>query len=90
MAPIPAAWMRSTARYSLTRRRPVIETRWTRASSTCMPDRAAGELGVGAKHSCAIRGDGTLWCWGANDAGQLGTGSFVESHVPVASLLSCP
>jgi alpha-tubulin suppressor-like RCC1 family protein len=34
-------------------------------------------------HSCGIRGDGTLWCWGRNDNGQLGTSSSdVEDDVP--------
>jgi alpha-tubulin suppressor-like RCC1 family protein len=27
---------------------------------------------------------GTLWVWGANDAGQLGTGDHVASTTPVA------
>lgn len=27
---------------------------------------------LGAQHSCAIHGDGTVWCWGHNDAGQIG------------------
>jgi alpha-tubulin suppressor-like RCC1 family protein len=26
-------------------------------------------------HSCGIRGDGELWCWGRNAEGQLGVGS---------------
>lgn len=30
-------------------------------------------LYAGPKHACAIRYDGTVWCWGANDAGQLGS-----------------
>jgi alpha-tubulin suppressor-like RCC1 family protein len=32
-------------------------------------------LGLGAQHSCAIKLDGSLWCWGRNTWGQLGTGS---------------
>jgi len=31
-------------------------------------------LGAGSYHACAIRADRTLWCWGANWWGQLGTG----------------
>ena len=39
-------------------------------------------LTVGDSHSCVIRKDGTVWCWGANDRGQLGNGA-VNSNVPV-------
>ncbi len=31
-------------------------------------------VAVGTWHSCAIRVNGTLWCWGANKSGELGTG----------------
>lgn len=31
-------------------------------------------ISVGDEHTCATRNDKTLWCWGANDAGQLGNG----------------
>jgi len=31
-------------------------------------------VAAGVTHSCAITGDGVLYCWGANDRGQLGSG----------------
>jgi alpha-tubulin suppressor-like RCC1 family protein len=34
-------------------------------------------------HSCAVRADRSLWCWGENWAGQLGDGSMSASNVPV-------
>lgn len=36
------------------------------------------EVGLGARHSCARKTDGTVWCWGSNDLGQLGDG--VRDH----------
>jgi alpha-tubulin suppressor-like RCC1 family protein len=37
----------------------------------------------GAEHTCGIHTDGTMWCWGRNDFGQLGTSSNdVEDDVP--------
>ena len=41
------------------------------------------EVTAGVSHTCAIRMDDTLWCWGRNDAGQLGLGSAArESDQP--------
>lgn len=37
-------------------------------------DRAAEIVGAGGHHSCARLDDGSLRCWGANHAGQLGLG----------------
>ncbi|MBK8015177.1 MAG: hypothetical protein IPK13_28035 [Deltaproteobacteria bacterium] len=34
-------------------------------------------------HACALKMDGTLWCWGANDAGALGDGSYTDRLSPV-------
>ncbi len=33
--------------------------------------------------SCAVRSDGTVWCWGYGGNGTLGNGSLVDSNVPV-------
>jgi alpha-tubulin suppressor-like RCC1 family protein len=41
---------------------------------------------TGGAHACALRGDGTVICWGANDRGQLGNGGVSPtdfSMVPV-------
>ena len=40
-------------------------------------------IGGGNYHTCAIRTDGTLWCWGANWWGQLGVGDTTSHNVPV-------
>lgn len=34
-------------------------------------------------HSCGIRSDGTLWCWGSNANGQLGDGTLIARTYPV-------
>jgi cysteine-rich repeat protein len=39
--------------------------------------------GLAGEHTCAVKLDGSLWCWGANSLGQLGTGSTTASLTPV-------
>jgi alpha-tubulin suppressor-like RCC1 family protein len=34
-------------------------------------------------HKCALRSDGTLWCWGANQFGELGDGTTIDRSAPV-------
>ena len=45
---------------------------------------AAHALELGASHSCARLGDGTVKCWGRNDYGGLGDGTVEDRMTPVA------
>ncbi|MGZ8744010.1 MAG: RCC1 domain-containing protein [Nocardioides sp.] len=40
------------------------------------------EVSSGGRHTCEIRARGTLWCWGANDYGQLGSGDAGGGTAP--------
>jgi hypothetical protein len=37
----------------------------------------------GARHTCALNNAWEIWCWGANDKGQLGDGTTTPSPAPV-------
>ncbi len=39
-------------------------------------------ISAGVNHSCGIRHDATLWCWGSNSAGQLGVGDTESRFAP--------
>ncbi len=44
----------------------------------------ATEVAAGWEFSCAIREEGTVWCWGNNHRGALGKGEAVDETEPVA------
>lgn len=41
------------------------------------------EIAVNSSYTCARKTDGTLWCWGANQYGELGNGTTTGSPTPV-------
>ena len=63
------------------------------AAASLMADATTAEgadgvasLALGGSHSCALRADGSVTCWGWNFYGQLGNGTTDSSSVPVISL----
>lgn len=41
------------------------------------------QIASGGRTTCALRGAGTLWCWGLNDEGSLGDGSILQRPTAV-------
>jgi alpha-tubulin suppressor-like RCC1 family protein len=50
------------------------------------PTQTFTALAVGEVHACALDGSGAAFCWGANQAGQVGDGALVDRTLPVAAL----
>jgi len=44
------------------------------------------QVSTGANHTCAVKTDGRLFCWGSGNNGELGTGSTAQSLVPAQEL----
>jgi alpha-tubulin suppressor-like RCC1 family protein len=40
-------------------------------------------IAAGGRHSCAALDNGAVWCWGANDAGQLGSAPSAGASMPL-------
>lgn len=45
---------------------------------------ALASIDAGDNHTCGIGIDGHTYCWGANEAGQIGNGSRTDARVPTA------
>jgi alpha-tubulin suppressor-like RCC1 family protein len=41
------------------------------------------QIAAGEDHTCGVRADGDVWCWGSNAEGQLGDGTLVDRVRPV-------
>jgi alpha-tubulin suppressor-like RCC1 family protein len=46
--------------------------------------RAIVDIAAGMQHACAVLDDGSVWCWGANTAGQLGDGTVLRRSTAAA------
>jgi alpha-tubulin suppressor-like RCC1 family protein len=44
------------------------------------------QVEAGEAHACAVRSDGSLWCWGGNVYGELGDGTTTDRLTPVPVL----
>ena len=58
------------------------------ASPNVQPANAAAMTGftqvaTGNQFTCAVKSDGTVWCWGYNNVGQLGNGTTINASRPV-------
>ena len=62
----------------------------SRTAPTVVANFAFATLALGMYHTCGLTIGGQAWCWGANDAGQLGNGTTTSSPgpVPVATSLT--
>ncbi len=47
------------------------------------------QITAGPRHSCALGGDGAVWCWGRNRSGELGDGT-TDSRVEPEVVLDLP
>ena len=56
-------------------------TCWTDYAGAKKNENLSGVVAMaGRSHMCAIKNDGTVWCWGSNDRGQLGNGEVGGSQ----------
>jgi hypothetical protein len=49
---------------------------------------AMTQVSLGYFHTCALRADGSVFCWGNNADGRLGIGSFTNALVPTQVTIS--
>src|SRR5262249_7565937 len=50
----------------------------------------AVDVTLGPTHGCVLLEDGSAWCWGKNEHGQLGDGTTSDRSAPVKAHLPSP
>ncbi|MBC7677408.1 MAG: hypothetical protein H7233_00210, partial [Pseudorhodobacter sp.] len=50
------------------------------SSTPLVPLPGVADVAVGGDHACALSNGGSVWCWGANGAGQLGDNTTAVRH----------
>ncbi|MCH9718799.1 MAG: hypothetical protein K0U60_02900 [Actinomycetia bacterium] len=48
---------------------------------------ASSAVASGARHSCSLATDATIWCWGTGEVGQLGLPDLVNSPAPAQRVM---
>ncbi len=62
----------------------------TPISATAGNTSAWVEIAAGFNHTCSVRQDKTLWCWGRNASGQLGDGTTTTRPDPIQVMSPAP
>jgi alpha-tubulin suppressor-like RCC1 family protein len=47
-------------------------------------------VSTGLYHTCALKADGTVWCWGGNQSGEIGDGTQTQRLAPVEIVFADP
>lgn len=50
--------------------------------AVAIPQASVASVAAGGHHTCALKTNGALWCWGHNGSGELGDGTVVDRPLP--------
>lgn len=65
------------------------EDQYTPASVNSLYSKVSA-LGTGRNHTCVISANDSVYCWGANDSGQLGDDTLSDRRLPVPVKVQTP